>query len=280
MQLPPDIHEQVARALAEDIGTGDVTAALVPADAMAHARLVTREDMVLCGRAWFAETFRQLDASIHIDWHGHDGHGFDAGAVLCEMHGPARAILSGERCALNFLQTLSGTATITRQYVAAVAGTSCSILDTRKTLPGLRLAQKYAVRCGGGRNLRLGLYDMVLIKENHVIAAGGIAAAIQAARRASPGVPVEVEVETPAEFAVALAAAPEVIMLDEFSLEDMRAAVAARNAAASTTRLEVSGGVTLDTVRGPATAGIDYVSVGALTKHLRAIDLSLRFRQL
>jgi nicotinate-nucleotide pyrophosphorylase (carboxylating) len=275
--LPPDISVQVSQALAEDVGTGDVTAALVPAGATARATLITREDMVLCGRAWLAETFRQLDETIHIDWHGHDGHPFAANAVLCEIRGPARAILTGERCALNFVQTLSGTATVTRQYVAAVAGTACSILDTRKTLPGLRLAQKYAVRCGGGRNLRLGLYDMVLIKENHVIACGGIAAAIAAARAASPGMPVEVEVETLAEFRTALAASPEVIMLDEFSNADIRAAVAERNAAASATRIEVSGGVTLASVRDLATAGIDYISVGSLTKHVRAIDLSLRF---
>ena len=197
---------------------------------MARATLITREDTVLCGRAWLAETFRQLDPSIHIDWHGHDGAVFPAGAVICEIQGPARAILTGERCALNFVQTLSGTATTTRQYVAAVAGTPCRILDTRKTLPGLRLAQKYAVRCGGGHNLRLGLYDMVLIKENHVIAAGGITAAIGAARAGKPGVPMEVEVESLAEFRTALAARPDVIMLDEFTQEDMRTAVAERNA--------------------------------------------------
>ena len=280
MQPPPDIHEQVARALAEDVGSGDVTAALVPSDAQAHATLITRETMVLCGRAWLAETFRQLDGAIRIDWRGHDGHEFPAGAVLCEIQGPARAILTGERCALNFVQTLSGTATATRQYVAAVAGTSCKILDTRKTLPGLRLAQKYAVRCGGGHNLRLGLYDMVLIKENHIIAAGGIAAAISAARAASRGVPVEVEVETPDEFRVALSAQPEVIMLDEFGVDAIRRAVAERDAAGGATRLEVSGGITLENVRELAMAGIDYVSIGALTKHVRAIDLSLRFRQL
>jgi nicotinate-nucleotide pyrophosphorylase (carboxylating) len=278
MQPPPDIHEQVARALAEDVGPGDVTAALVPADAVAHATLITREDMVLCGRAWFAETFRQLAPAIHVEWRAHDGHEFPANSVLCEVHGPARAILTGERCAMNFVQTLSGTATVTRQFVEAVAGTGCSILDTRKTLPGLRLAQKYAVRCGGGRNLRLGLYDMVLIKENHVIAAGGIEAAIAAARRASPGLRVEVEVESLAEFRAALACRPEVIMLDEFGVDDMRRAVAERNAAASSTRIEVSGGVTLASVRELALLGIDYVSIGSLTKHVRAIDLSLRFR--
>jgi nicotinate-nucleotide pyrophosphorylase (carboxylating) len=276
---PPDIASQVARALAEDIGSGDVTAALVPAEAVARATLITREPMVLCGRAWLAEVFRQLDPSIHIEWHGHDGHEFPTNAVLCEMRGPARAILTGERCALNFVQTLSGTATVTQQYVAAIAGTACSILDTRKTLPGLRLAQKYAVRCGGGRNHRLGLYDMVLIKENHVVAAGGITQAVAAARQANPAVPVEVEVETLGEFRAALAARPEVIMLDEFSIDDMRTAVAERNAAGGATRIEVSGGVTLATVRELALIGIDFVSIGALTKHLRAIDLSLRFHQ-
>lgn len=280
MQPPPDIHEQVARALAEDVGSGDVTAALVPPDAQARATLITRDAMVLCGRAWLAETFRQLDPAIHIDWRGHDGHEYPADSVLCEIHGPARAMLTGERCALNFVQTLSGTATATRQYVAAVAGTSCKVLDTRKTLPGLRLAQKYAVRCGGGHNHRLGLYDMVLIKENHVIAAGGIAAAIGAARATSPGVPVEVEVETLHEFRAALAAQPDVIMLDEFGMDDMRRAVAERNAAGRATRLEVSGGITLDNVRDLAMAGVDFVSIGALTKHVRAADLSLRFQQI
>jgi nicotinate-nucleotide pyrophosphorylase (carboxylating) len=280
MQPPPDITEQVSRALAEDIGSGDVTAALVPATAQAHATLITREPMVLCGSAWLDETFRQLDSSTRVEWRARDGDELPANAVLCEIHGPARAVLSGERSALNFVQTLSGTATITRQFVKAVAGTTCRILDTRKTLPGLRLAQKYAVRCGGGKNHRMGLHDMVLIKENHVIAAGGIREAIAAARRSSPGVPVEVEVESLAEFRAALAAAPEVIMLDEFSDADMRVAVAERNAAVSSTRIEASGGVDLANVRDYASAGIDYVSIGSLTKHLHAIDLSLRFRQL
>jgi len=245
---------------------------------MASATLITREEIVLCGRAWLAETFRQLDERVQIHWRGHDGEVFAAGATICVIEGPARAILTGERCALNFVQTLSGTATVTQQYVAAVAGTACRILDTRKTLPGLRLAQKYAVRCGGGHNHRLGLYDMVLIKENHVIASGGIAAAIAAARSGNPGVPVEVEVETLDEFRAALGAGPDVIMLDEFTLQDMRTAVAERNAAGGTARLEVSGGVTLDKVRELATAGIDFISVGALTKHVRAADLSLRFQ--
>jgi len=279
-RLNPDIASEVSRALAEDIGSGDVTAALVPASQRARATLITREPMVLCGMAWVDETFRQLDPAIAVRWLVRDGDEPAANALLCEIEGPARPILSGERCALNFLQTLSGTATITRRYADAVAGTSCQILDTRKTIPGLRLAQKYAVRCGGGSNHRLGLHDMVLIKENHAIAAGGIAAAIAAARRSSPGTPVEVEVETLEEFRIALAASPEVIMLDEFSHADMRQAVAERRRADSGTRLEVSGGITLENVRAIAETGVDYISVGALTKHVTAADLSLRFQPL
>lgn len=278
--LNPDIASEVARALAEDIGPGDVTAALVPATQRARATLITREPIVLCGTAWLDETFRQLDPAVAVNWNLRDGEDAAADTVLCEIMGLARPILSGERCALNFLQTLSGTATVTRRYVNAVAGTGCQILDTRKTIPGLRLAQKHAVRCGGGSNHRLGLYDMVLIKENHAIAAGGIAAAIAAARQASPGVPVEVEVETLEEFRTALAAEPEVIMLDEFSHADLRAAVAERAARGSGTRLEVSGGVTLQNIRELAATGIDYISVGALTKHVTAADLSLRFQPL
>ena len=233
--------------------------------------------MVLCGTAWLDETFGQLDSSIAVTWRGRDGDSFAANSVLCEITGPSRAILTGERCALNFLQTLSGTATTTSHYVAAVTGTHCRILDTRKTLPGLRLAQKYAVRCGGGRNHRMGLYDMVLVKENHIIAAGSIAAAIQTARSSSPGVPVEIEVESLTEFREALGAAPDVIMLDEFTHADMRTAVVERNAASSAVRIEASGGLDLQSVRAVAELGIDYISIGALTKHLRAIDLSLRF---
>jgi nicotinate-nucleotide pyrophosphorylase (carboxylating) len=274
--LPPDIAAQVARALAEDIGTGDVTAALVPTGGAVCATLVTRDAMVLCGRAWVDETFRQLDTSIHVAWRANDCAQLQANSVLCEITGPARAILSGERCALNFLQTLSGTATTTRSYVRAVDGTGCVILDTRKTIPGLRLAQKYAVRCGGGRNHRMGLYDMVLVKENHIMAAGSITAAVANSRTLHPGIPVEIEVESLVEFAQALAARPDVIMLDEFSHADMRTAVAERNAAGSSARIEASGGVNLDTIRAVAGTGIDYISVGALTKHLTAIDLSLR----
>lgn len=279
-RLNPDIPSEVARALAEDIGPGDVTAALVPASQRARATLITRDHIVLCGMAWLDETFRQLDPSIVVRWRMRDGEEPGATAVLCEIEGPARPILTGERCALNFVQTLSGTATVTRRYVNAVAGTGCQILDTRKTLPGMRLAQKYAVRCGGGSNHRLGLHDMVLIKENHAIAAGGIDAAIQAARTTSPGVPVEVEVETLQEFRIALAAEPEVIMLDEFSHADLLTAVAERRAGGKGTRLEVSGGINLKSIRAIAETGVDYISVGALTKHVTAADLSLRFQPL
>jgi len=271
------LSEEVARALAEDIGPGDVTAALIPAETQARATLITREEMILCGSAWLAETFRQIDPRVSVDWRAREGDRVAAGATLCELRGPARAILTGERCALNFLQTLSGTATTTRRHAQAVAGTNCRILDTRKTVPGLRLAQKYAVRCGGGHNHRLGLYDRVLIKENHIVAAGSIPAAIHAARRLVPGIEVEVEVETLAEFAQALAEAPDYIMLDEFSLDDMRAAVQRRNDAHSRSLLEASGGVDLDGLAKIAATGVDFVSIGALTKHVRAIDLSMRF---
>jgi len=278
--LPPGLPDQVARALAEDIGTGDVTAALIPADTRALATLITREQMVLCGSAWLEETFRQLDPRVSVEWLAREGELVAANATLCEIRGPARAILTGERCALNFLQTLSATATTTRRHAEAIAGTRCRVLDTRKTVPGLRLAQKYAVRCGGGQNHRLGLYDRVLIKENHIVAAGSIAAAIQAARRASPGIEVEVEVETLPEFSQALAESPDYIMLDEFSLDDMRAAVKLRDDAGSRSLIEASGGVDLETLALIAATGVDFVSIGALTKHVRAIDLSLRFQAL
>jgi len=275
-----ELPEQVARALAEDIGAGDVTAALIPADTLARATLVTREPMILCGSAWLEETFRQLDRHVKVRWRAAEGAAVASDAQLCEIHGRARSILTGERCALNFLQTLSGTATITRQYADAVAGTHCRILDTRKTLPGLRLAQKYAVRCGGGDNHRLGLYDRVLIKENHIIAAGSIPAAIRAARRANPGIGVEVEVETLQELHVALNEAPDYILLDEFSLDDMRTAVGERNAVNSKALLEASGSVDLNSLAKIAATGVDFVSIGALTKSVRAIDLSLRFQTL
>jgi nicotinate-nucleotide pyrophosphorylase (carboxylating) len=274
--LPKDLALQVQTALREDVGTGDVTADLVPADQQARGRVVTRENAIMCGKAWVAETFRQLDAAILLTWHVEDGARISAGETLFEISGRARPVLTGERTALNFLQLLSGTATEARRYVDAVEGTGCTILDTRKTLPGLRTAQKYAVRCGGADNHRIGLYDMVLIKENHIATAGSIAAAIAAARRTAPGLKVEVEVESLQEFEQALAAAPDVIMLDEFSQADMRAAVARNREHARPVKLEASGSVSLATVREIAQTGVDYISVGSLTKHVRATDLSMR----
>ena len=276
--LPPDIPEQVARSLAEDVGSGDVTAALIDTATQATATVISREPAIICGQAWFDETFRQLDAGIHIQWLVDEGELVAGNTLLCELSGPARALLTGERTALNFLQALSGTATITQRYAHAVEGTGCRILDTRKTLPGLRLAQKYAVRCGGGENHRMGLYDRVLLKENHIMAAGSVSAAVQRAREQSPQVPVEVEVESLDEFVAALEAAPDIIMLDELDDVQMRNAVAVNRAAARPVKLEASGGVDLETVRRIAATGVDYVSVGSLTKHLRAVDLSLRFK--
>ena len=268
------IEDDVRRALAEDIGSGDLTAQLVP-DAQAHAELLTREDAVLCGAAWFDEVFRQLDARVHITWLKHDGDRVMANAVLCRLDGPARALLSGERCALNFLQTLSGTATLAARYADAVHGTRAKVLDTRKTIPGLRRAQKYAVTRGGGHNHRLGLYDAVLIKENHILAAGSVTAALAQARAAvAVGVPVEIEVETLDQLREALSAGATRILLDNFDLESLTTAV--REAAGGAT-LEASGGITLDNIRAIAETGVDFISVGSLTKHLRAIDLSLRF---
>jgi len=275
-ELPQDISLQVQAALREDVGGGDVTAALIPPTQRARGRVLTREDAVLCGRPWVEETFAQLDPSLQFIWHAQDGERVGAGQMLFEISGAARPILTGERTALNFLQTLSAVATITRAYVAAIAGTSSTILDTRKTLPGLRTAQKYAVRCGGGSNHRMGLFDMVLIKENHIAAAGSLAAAVSKARAASPAVKVEVEVESLAELDEALAAGADSIMLDDFSHADMRSAVARNRARGSGAKLEASGSVTLDTVRAIAETGVDFISIGALTKHIRAIDLSMR----
>jgi nicotinate-nucleotide pyrophosphorylase (carboxylating) len=277
-ELPADLGSQVDAALAEDIGQGDVSAALVPAAQRVRGRLITREAAVLAGRPWVDEIFRRLDPAVRLTWHAADAEPVTAGQVLFEIAGPARPVLTGERTALNFLQLLSGTATATRAYVDAVAGTRCRILDTRKTLPGLRTAQKYAVRCGGADNHRLGLFDQVLIKENHIAAAGSITAAIAAARAGPERVRIEVEVETAQELAEALAAAPDIIMLDEFSLSDLRAAVALRDAHAGAVRLEASGGVSLKTVRAIAETGVDYVSVGSITKHVAAVDLSMRLQ--
>jgi len=275
-ELPADLGAQVDAALREDIGSGDVTAALVPAGQSVRGSVVTREAAVLCGRAWAQETFRRLDPQVRLSWQAADGERLAANQVIFEIAGPARAVLTGERTALNFLQLLSGTATAARHFADAVAGTPCRILDTRKTLPGLRTAQKYAVRCGGGNNHRMGLYDRVLIKENHIAAAGSLTGAIEAARRSAPELTVEVEVESPAELEEALNAKPDIIMLDDFSLANLQAAVKLNQARGRPVQLEASGSVSLETVGAIAATGVDYVSVGALTKHVRAVDLSMR----
>jgi nicotinate-nucleotide pyrophosphorylase (carboxylating) len=274
--LPKDLGDQVRGALAEDIGSGDVTAALVPATQQVRGRVITREAAVLCGVAWVNETFRQLDPAVRLSWHVVDGAAVTPDQVLFEIAGPARAVLTGERTSLNFLQLLSGVATVARTFADAVAGTHCQVLDTRKTIPGLRTAQKYAVLCGGASNHRMGLFDRVLIKENHIAAAGSITGAIARARSLHPGITVEVEVESLQELAAALPASPDIIMLDEFIHADMRAAVAMRNERARGVKLEASGSVSLELVRGVAATGVDYISVGALTKHVHAVDLSMR----
>ena len=272
---PADVASQVRLALAEDVGNGDLTAALVPANAVAHAEVIVREPAVLCGSAWFNEVFRQLDPGIRVDWSAGDGETLVASQRVCTLHGMARPVLSGERTALNFLQTLSGTASRAAQYVAAVAGTPAVILDTRKTLPGLRLAQKYAVRCGGASNHRIGLFDAVLIKENHIRAAGSIAAALRAAQAATArDVMIEIEVENMAELGQALAAGATRILLDNFSHAQLREAVRLTSGRA---KLEASGGVSLESVREIALSGVDFISVGQLTKDVRATDFSMLF---
>jgi len=273
-KLPADIETTVRDALAEDVGTGDITAALIAEHTHAKAQVISREAAVLCGTAWFDEVFRQLDRSIAVTWLVADGDVIHADQTLCTLEGPARALLTAERTALNFLQTLSGTATLTRRYVEAVAGTKACVLDTRKTIPGLRTAQKYAVACGGGRNHRIGLFDAFLIKENHILAAGGITQAVDQARRNAPGKLVEVEVENLDELREALTAGAERILLDNMPLDTMREAVAI---AAGRARLEASGGVNLQTIRAIAETGVDDISVGRLTKDVRAVDLSMRF---
>ncbi len=274
--LGAEIESNVRRALAEDIGTGDITAQLIPAERLAHASVITRERAVISGSAWVDSVFRQLDPRVAVHWQVVDGEQVEAGRVLFQLEGPARALLSGERTALNFLQTLSGVATRCRHYADLVEGTGVRLLDTRKTLPGLRLAQKYAVTCGGCHNHRIGLYDAFLIKENHIAACGGIAEAIAAAHRIAPGKPVEVEVESLGELEQALAAGVDIVMLDELSLEDMRTAVAIN---AGRAKLEASGGISDETLRSIAETGVDYISIGALTKHVQAIDLSMRLAQ-
>ena len=274
--LPADLREQVSDALREDVAGGDVTASLVPARQRVRGRLITREPMTLCGSAWVEETFRQLDPQIILKWQIEEGGQARADETLLLLEGLARPILTGERTALNFLQLLSATASEARRYVDAVAGTGCTILDTRKTLPGLRTAQKYAVRCGGAQNHRMGLFDMVLIKENHIAAAGSITKAIDNARRVAPRLQVETEVENLKELEEALLARPDIVMLDNFSLADLRSAVERNRQIGSPVKLEASGGASLETIRAIAETGVDFISVGAITKHVRAIDLSMR----
>lgn len=268
-----DVGADVARALAEDLGSGDVTASLVP-DEKGSAYVIAKETAVIAGRPWFDACFRALDPDVQIAWRTREGERVAAGTVLCTIVGRVRALLSAERCALNFLQTLSATATRTAEYVAAVAGTRTRILDTRKTLPGLRLAQKYAVRAGGGSNHRIGLFDAVMLKENHIHAAGSIAAAAALARSRCPNLPLIIEVENLDELEQALATECTRILIDDFSLADMHEAV---RRAAGEIPLEVSGGVELSSLPDIAATGVDFVSIGALTKHIRAVDLSMRF---
>ncbi len=272
--LAAEIARNVAAALTEDIGSGDLTALLTPAGHPARGIVVSREEAVLCGTEWFDACFRSLDAGARIRWHARDGAHIGAGQTLCEIDADTRALLTAERPALNFLQLLSGTATVTRKYVEAVAGTQAKIVDTRKTLPGLRLAQKYAVRCGGGTNHRLGLYDGILIKENHILAAGGVAPVLAQARTLAPeSVFIQIEVETLEQLDEALAAGASMILLDNMDLASMRKAV---SLTAGRAVLESSGGVDLSKVRAIAETGVDRISIGSLTKDVRAIDLSLR----
>ncbi|MEZ6968075.1 carboxylating nicotinate-nucleotide diphosphorylase [Aeromonas sp. S11(2024)] len=282
-----DVSRAVRAALLEDLGdalttldqpdaSADITAQLIPADRLASARVITREAGVFCGQPWVDEVFTQLGGDVMVEWKVQDGEVLSPNQELFRLHGPARLLLTGERNALNFVQTLSGVATLTARYVAELEGTDCRLLDTRKTIPGLRTAQKYAVTCGGGKNHRIGLYDAYLIKENHILACGGIAEAINEARHLNPGKPVEVEVESLAELEQALAANADIVMLDNFDVAMMREAVVINQGRA---KLEVSGNVTLDTLAEFAATGVDFISVGALTKHVRALDLSMRFIQ-
>ena len=269
----------VAAALAEDVGAGDLTASLVDADAVVGAQIIARESLVLCGEEWVNEVFRQLDKGIIIDWYIGDGGRAEADDIICKLVGPARSLLTGERTALNFLQTLSSTATITAEYVQAIEGTGTKVLDTRKTIPGLRLAQKYAVTCGGGLNHRTGLFDAILIKENHIKSAGGITAALRTAGDLGADVLIEVEVENHEELLEALDAGAQRVLLDNFSIEDLNKAVEINQGLGYVAaELEASGNVTLKTIREIAETGVDYISTGALTKNVEAADLSMLFR--
>jgi len=276
-QLATYIGESVRIALAEDIGSGDLTARLVPEEQKARARVIVRDNAVVCGQPWFNEVFTQLDSRITVNWLAEEGTAVVAGATLCELNGPARPILTGERTALNFLQTLSATATAAQAFRKAVEGSNATILDTRKTLPGLRLAQKYAVRTSGAENHRTGLYDGVLIKENHIAAAGGISNAVATALNEIKSCLIEVEVETLDEARQAIEAGANRLLLDNFSLDDLRAAVRLRDATKMQVGLEASGGVNLKTIRDIAETGVDFISVGAITKDIKATDLSMLF---
>lgn len=277
-QLPAYAQTSLTRtvqwALEEDIGDGDITARLIPAEEQAKARIITREHAVIAGQAWVNEVFQQIDPNVVVTWHVNEGEQVQPDQLLFELSGPARSLLTGERAALNFLQLMSGTATICQQYAKLVEGTNIRLLDTRKTIPGLRAAQKYAVTQGGCYNHRIGLYDAFLIKENHIAACGGLSNAISTAKQQAPGKPVEIEVESLDELKQALNAGADIIMLDNFSLEMMREGVKLTNGQA---KLEASGNVTDETLRPIAETGVDYVSIGALTKHCRAVDLSMRF---
>ena len=275
-QLRADIERTVRWALEEDIGSGDITAELIPADKTASATIITREAAIVCGRPWVDEVFHQLDSDIKLEWRVDDGHQIQPNQLLVTLHGNARVLLTGERTALNFLQTLSGTATTAHEYAQLVKGTTIKILDTRKTIPGLRTAQKYAVRCGGCHNHRIGLYDAFLIKENHIAACGGIASAVNKARELHPGKPVEVEVESFDELQQALNARADIIMLDNFSIYDAKEAVRLVNQSA---KVEISGNISANMIDTLIGVRPDFVSSGALTKHVRAVDLSMRVRE-
>jgi len=277
LPVPADLPQQVARALAEDVGSGDLTAALIPADRIGRATVITRERAIVCGLPYVEASFHGIEPQVRLEWRVAEGDSVAANQPLVDLEGPARALLTGERTALNFLQLLSGTATAAHTYAALLEGTNCRLLDTRKTIPGLRSAQKYAVRVGGGHNHRMGLFDGILIKENHIMAAGSIAAAVAAAKRGSARVPIEVEVENLSELQQAIAAGADIAVLDDFSLDAMREAVAVNATAKKPLKLEASGGITTATIRRIAETGVDFISVGSITKHVQAVDLSMRF---
>lgn len=279
-QLPKEISRSVTEAIKEDLGgtlnpAADITASLIPVDAHNEASIITREHGVFCGSEWANEVFKQLGGDVSIEWHVKDGDRVEPNQVLCDLSGPSRALLTGERNAMNFIQTLSGCATTTAQYAKQLEGTNCRLLDTRKTIPGLRSALKYAVACGGGFNHRIGVFDAYLIKENHIIANGGITQTILTAKQLHPGKPIEVETENLQELTEAIEAGADIIMLDNFTTDMMREAVKINAGRAA---LENSGNVTLETLREYAETGVDYISVGALTKHIKALDLSMRFK--